>query len=673
MKFFASVIAARASMLLIATMFVSIVNPAIKAHAAPANPILISSFVDTAGSININAGKGEGIQVGSKGIILQDGKKIADYEVVQVNWGFSKIQLSNLVEGYSVKPGDSAPIIEAPPAKKSSGSKSTMKIVALIAAAAAVALLAKGGGGGGGGGSAGAITLNATKTTTPDKVVKVTITANVKDASGNPAADGTLVIFSSSAGTLDYSQVPTVSGRASVVLTADDADTAVVTVKALGQTSTINVSFISSIDLVAEPTTIQVSGSGGSVTQSTITAVCRDAFGELATSGEVEFTASFGTVTPATASINGSGVATTTFTSNSVGTATITAKWSKSTVTTPITVTAGPPHSMTVTTSANTLACDGSSTATIRATVRDIQGNLVKDGTVVNFSVIPDGDGGGNGTITAQAATSNGVATAYLVTRDASGATSKAGTATVKAEVRAANQPANVPAPLVDITKQDTLVQFISLVVGRIVLTANPVNIRGWDVAGNASTITATVYNEDNQPIPNGTVVTFAANHGTITPSATTSNGSATATLTSDASGDGTWNGLVDVTATAGGVSKTASGIVVFSGPAVAANTTTNISQSSLPAVGGQATITCTVRDINNNAVVDGTQVTASTDKGSVSPVTSHTSTGGVVVFNLATSTSSGFPTQTGPGSVTLTITTGGAPVVITVPFTVVP
>ena len=664
MKVVTDVLAVRLSVILIIVMVASIMAPVCAAEAVGENTVVVSSFTDRMGSVNITAGKDEGIQVGTKGVIIKDGKKIADYVVVQVNWGISRVDISNLLEGYEVEPGDSAPVSSTPVVRKSNR---TSKILKVLGIAAAVYLLANMGGSDGGSDD-GQITLTAFKETIGEDI-RVTINANVKDKDGDPAEDGTEVTFSTTAGDLQYTTRTTAGGKATTYLQpgVEEPEEATVTAKALGATATIDVSFISSIELEADPESIQVIGSGGTVTQTTITATCTDAAGNPATSGEVEFSASIGDITD-TADIGAGGIATATFSSDVIGTATITAEWSNSSATTEVDVTAGPPFSIQVTSSSSSLQIDGNSSAVITATIRDIAGNPVTDGTVVDFSVLPDGLGGGNGTITPQDITSNGVATASLFTQDAGGNDSLPGTATVVVEVLIANQPSDVPLPAMDLQNDSKKVQFVSVEPESINLSANPMNIRGWDQTGNTSTITAVVSAAGGTPVPDGTDIYFSATHGQITPMGTTSGGVATATLTGDASGDGTWDGLVDVTATAG----TASGgvVVTFSGPAYEPNCSADISPSTLATVNGQATVSVVVHDENDHAVVNGTHVTPYPSQGTISPPVGST-TGGLVTFTLKTSTDSENPTPAGDYTVQLQIDTGNGPVVLTVDFTV--
>lgn len=674
--------ASRLAVLLVIAMVFSTVAPLCAADVKVAQQqIVISDITDRVGSINISAGKAEGIVAGAKGMVMRDGKKIADYQVMQVNWGFSRIALSNVAEGYTVRVGDSAPItgFDKPPSEPKKKPAWTKYIWTAVGVGALIYLLGRGGSSSGDAPPTDlAITLEAEKTTVFDDTdtSTVTITATVRDSKGDLVVDGTTVTFATTSGTLNRLQMETSRGKAVVTLTAPTTEPAATVTATAGKgTATLTVSFAASIELEANPTTIQTTNSGGAATQSTITATCRDAQGNPATTGEVTFATTLGTITDKVDIVNG--VAEATFTSGQVGTANVSATWSGTTARTTVTVTAGPPSSITVTSSESMLLCDGNSSATITATVRDIAGNLASNGTVVKFSVITDAGGGGNGTITPQATTLDGVARATLVTRDSTGARSKSGVATVKVEVLIADQPTTIPAPLFDIENHSVQVQFISTTVGQIGLGANPRNIRGWDMNTEKSTITAVVKNTDNAPVPDGTVVTFTATHGMITGSATTTGGVATATLQADASGDSSWNGLVNVTATAGGVSATSTGLIVFSGWPSPSRCQANASPSTLPPTNGQATIQVQALDVNGNPIVDGTTITANTSRGTLTS-TSATTTSGVAVFTLNTSTDTGNPTLTGPGTVTITIPsggnnpeTGGLPVTLTVDFTV--
>ena len=662
----------KSSILLVIAMLVSLIAPGYAAEKPSNNSIAISSFTDKSGTININAGRGEGIKAGAKGIVQRDGKQIADYTVEKVNWGWSNISISNLVDGYTVRAGDIAPITGR--SDKSTSIKKKSNTIWIIAAVvAAILLFSKHGSSKSTAGDT--ITLTAKKVTNPDSTT-IDITANVKDAAGVAVPDQTVVTFSTTAGLVDPARVLTASGIAKTTLTkpSDATPTATVTVTALGKTNTIDVSFASSIDLSVSPSTIEMKGSGGTVTESTITAICRDASGNLATSGTIQFQANIGNIT-SSATIGTDGKATATFSSTTAGSADIAAKWLDSVANSKITVNAGAPFSITGRSSASSLPADGSSNATITATVKDFGGNMVTDGTIVNFSVIPDSTGGGNGTIASKAETVNGVATATLYSIDPlNSGKSKAGTATIKIQVLIANQPSGVPAPTTDRTSQDTTVLFVSPDPAKISLSADPTNIRALDKIGNTTTITAEVLNANGKVVPDGTVVTFSATHGLVTGNnSTTKDGIATATLRGDTSGGG-WDGKVEVTATAGKTPVTGTCSVIFSGAPSLSNCTATITPSaaSLSSVGGQATIQVIAKDINGNPVADGTSVIATPSKGTITAVGSTTTSDGNILFSLKTGDAL-TPTTQGAGTVTIMIDPGIQQVLLTVNYTVVP
>jgi adhesin/invasin len=687
--------AGRLSILLVFAMCLTFLIPVIAAEKTAGTPVVISS---SSAGCKISDGKGEGVEVGTKGIITRDGKDIAKFEVKQVEWGYSIISVSDLAQGMSVQVGDTAKITTLPDnnGQKKIGKKKSNVIWILLAAGALVALAGKKGGGRSTPANTTTnVTISSQKSSiTADGSSNTVITANVTDSNNASVADGTAVTFSTTAGTIVPAQATTVNGRATATLTSSTtAGNATVSAVSGGKTANTTVSFVpagsggtSSIVVAAGPTDIQVVGSGGTQTQSTISATCRDALGNLATGGNVTFTSSIGSVI-GTAAINANGIATTTFSSNATGTATITASWSGVQGTTTVNVTAGPPYSVTVECTPSSVQCDGNSFATVKATVRDVANNQVTDGTVVNFSVQSDINGGGNGTITSEARTSGGIANALLFTKTAANATSKAGTATVVAQIIAANQPSGIPVPVATINNHATQVQFTSLDVAEIHMGAVTPNIRGWDVVNNSTKIGAIVYDANHNPVPDGTAVYFTTSKGMIygntgiannVAMSTTSLGRAEATLVSDASGNSSWDGLVDVTATCGAITLQEHGLVIFSGWPSPSHCSANISDTQILNLGGQSTISVVALDINGNPVVDGTDITAITSKGTITASGTGKTVGGTVMFTLATSTDPGSPTQAGAGVVTINIDsggrnpeTGGQPVVISVNFTV--
>jgi adhesin/invasin len=138
-----------------------------------------------------------------------------------------------------------------------------------------------------------------------------------------------------------------------------------------------------------------------------------------------------------------------------------------------------------------------------------------------------------------------------------------------------------------------------------ITLAANPTSIT---VLGTSS-ISAIVLDSDGINVADGTVVTFtlsSSTFGTINAQATTSSGTATATFTAS-----TTPGTVIVTGTAGSVDDTVN--ITISAPDAGSIEFDSATPSVIGIRGSGQTETSLVKflvkDINGNAVVDGTQV----------------------------------------------------------------
>jgi adhesin/invasin len=653
-----------------------------------AKPVVISN---SPGDYKISLGKGEDARVGTKGVISRHDKDIAKFEITSVEWGYSCIKLTDVSPNETVLVGDGIHLTTIPAPTKIKKASSAGKTIGFLLLVGALAALGSGKGGGSHGSSAAhTVSLQAEHTSLPaDGTSTTPITATVVDGQNAAVPDGTPVTFSASAGAITPASTTTAGGTATATLTsAGTAGPCTVTAHAGSVESTVTVAFVpsdqgnrGSITLEAAPASIQVLNSGGAQAESSVVATCRDEMGALATSGTVTFTSSLGSVI-GTAEINpATGEATTNFSSSQTGDAEITAAWSGASANITVKVTAGPPHSITAECTPAAIECDGNSFATVKVTVTDIAGNPVTDGTVVDYTVQADVAGGGNGTVTPQTRTTNGVATALLFSRDSAGGVSLPGTSTVTATVtRAAQLAAGIPAPVADMSNHETQVLFTSLDVAQIHIGANPTNIRGWDFVNATTTVEAVVYDSHHNPVPDGTAVYFTANHGMIygnsgaaglVAMSTTKVGHAQATLVSDASGDGTWNGFVDVTARSGNVDITVPGLVIFSGPPVGAHCQISISPTTLLNSGDAATVTIIALDANHNPVVDGTKVDISATKGSIG--TSAVTLSGVVQVTLSTSTDPANPTATGTGTVTAKIDSGGSglPVTVSTNYTV--
>jgi len=160
-----------------------------------------------------------------------------------------------------------------------------------------------------------------------DGTTFTTITADVRDAGGNPVPDGTLVTFSTNLGTLSATSATTVGGVVQVQLVSSTTGTATVSAIAGVAFNNVNVSFLpgpaANVALIALPATLPADGVAVSTLQATVT----DANGNPVADGTpVNFARAplLGTLSAPAATTVG-GVATVTFWSTDAGQATVTA------------------------------------------------------------------------------------------------------------------------------------------------------------------------------------------------------------------------------------------------------------------------------------------------------------------------------------------------------------
>jgi hypothetical protein len=163
----------------------------------------------------------------------------------------------------------------------------------------------------------------------------------------------------------------------------------------------------------------------------------------------------------------------------------------------------------------------------------------------------------------------------------------------------------------------------ITLMVGTpatMTLLADPISL----LVGGASVLTATVVDQYNNPVDDGTLVTFTSDIGTVLSPHSTSGGVATSTITS------TVAGTAHVTATSG----TASGFtsVVFN-PDVPHTVTVSAEPPTLT-VDAVSVLTATVVDQYNNPVSDDAIVTFTSDIGNV--LSPRSTSGGVATTTIA-------------------------------------
>ncbi len=444
----------------------------------------------------------------------------------------------------------------------------------------------------------------------PNGTATSSITVRLRNAEGIAVA-GETVTFTATAGTLKtQTAVTDETGIATVTLIAPDVS-GTGTVKAsygLIEKST-TVSFqnpgviIGGIVLSSGAPSIVADGK----TQTLLSAKVTDNDGKPVKDGiAVNFNTTSGTISNITATSNGTATALLT-SSTIVGTATVTASVGGVSQSTAVKFIPGSVARITLTALPNNLVADGKSTSDIKASVVDSNGNAV-DAELISFSV------NGSGTLSAPTATTSG------------------GTASVT--YKASNQAPATDTITAKSTNGTTATTFVTLIdpttqIGSVTLTSGSPEI----VANGTSQtlISATVNTSTGTTIKDGTAVSFTATAGTIQGTAYTTNGVATALLTSSKI-----VGTATVTGTIGGISGTA--IVKFI-PGSVNKITLTATPETLAADGVKTSqIKADVRDAYGNAI-DGEVIsfTITAGKGTLSVPTATTS-GGVATVTYTTS-----------------------------------
>ncbi len=195
---------------------------------------------------------------------------------------------------------------------------------------------------------------------------------------------------------------------------------------------------------------------------------------------------------------------------------------------------AGAPQTITVQVVPNTLVANSGMTAAITATVYDITGDVV-DGANLTGSITP-----GRGSVGIFPSTDlSGTATS---TWTATAGSTTTGTGVI--QVITGTVSGSAP---------------ITLTTGSpftVTLLANPTNL----TVGSSSALTATVVDQYQNPVADGTIVTFTSDIGTVLSPGLTANGVATSSITS------TQAGTAHITATAGAIAGSAV-VDVIAGP----------------------------------------------------------------------------------------------------------
>jgi adhesin/invasin len=337
--------------------------------------------------------------------------------------------------------------------------------------------------------------------------------------------------------------------------------------------------------------------------------------------------ASTGTVSLSPGELASDGIVTTLLTSSlDVGIATVTATAEGAVGEVQVPFVPLDVHTITIQITPSTLPADGHSTAVVTATVFDVYGHTVMDGTPVFFET-------SLGTLVSSlGATAGGSVTTTLVS------SLDVGVATITARVG-------------DVS-HNIAVAFVPSEPYTVAMQAHPILLLADGLA--ASVITATVTDIYAHPVAPGTVVTFATSLGTLSSSSgTVQFPSPSPLLSSDdvvttlrtSSLDA---GIAVVTATAEGAVGT---IEVPFVPLDVHTVTVQVYPSILPADGGStALVTAIVSDVHGQATVDGTPVLFETSLGMLLPSLDTTEAG------LVTTT---FIAGVDPGRAKITVTTG--------------
>lgn len=219
-------------------------------------------------------------------------------------------------------------------------------------------------------------------------------TARAADSAGQPIAGATLTLTSSLGNALSPQTATTnAQGAATFAYTGTRAGNDVLTVRGLGASATATVA------ISADQFSFETPASGASIAvgASQAVGVRLLAGGSPVVGQTVTFNTTRGTLSPAVATTDASGRASTVVTSNSSGPATVSAQTASAQVNLPVNFVATQPANLVLQANPGAVAPNaaGATTnqATLLATVRDPSGNPVA-GRVVNFTALDDPSNG---------------------------------------------------------------------------------------------------------------------------------------------------------------------------------------------------------------------------------------------------------------------------------------
>lgn len=443
-----------------------------------------------------------------------------------------------------------------------------------------------------------------------------TVTATLRDANNNLISSGVLVGFSKTGGT-STGNLSSVTNAGSGVytatytgLTAGTAQTLGILVEGieLGPTTT----------LAVQPGAVHVPNSSMTIgstsitsgSSTTITATLRDVNNNPIDSGSaVTFsktggtaTGNFGTVTP-----QGSGVYTVTYTGVTAGTAQtirvlidgVNVGFMNS-----VAVTPGAPNAANSSIAVSAASVQSGSSVTVTATLRDLNNNPISTGVLVGFSKI---GGTSTGNFTAVSNDGNGVYTT-----------------TYSGLVAGSAQTLGIQVDSTDLGPTTS----ITVIPGAPSNTLSTLTVSSSTViAGQTATFTATIRDDNGNPISSGLVVAFNRSGGTSNGSfgSVVNQGSGVYTVVFTGTTAGSAN-TVQTTVNAAPLGPNRN-IQVLVGAPMAANSVLTITSSPL-ASGSVANISATVRDAYNNPITTEYAISFDSVGGSSSGTLGSVTTG---------------------------------------------
>ncbi len=454
----------------------------------------------------------------------------------------------------------------------------------------------------------GIVSVRASNTSiAADGVSTTQITATITDSNGNPVASGTVVNFSSTAGTLSDTSVQAVNGTASVMLTSPrNLGSATVSASVGGVSNFTQVTFVAgppaSVNVTANPASLIVGE------RSSIEVVVLDANNNRVSGETLTFVADEGSLATGTSVSDPDGEASNAYTAPgsvpAAGIVTITVQTTDGvTGTASIPVTGPDIGKIELSAVPPSLPADGKSIARINAVVTMASDAAAPDGTPVYFGILRNGSGSLDRDMSE---TAGGTASVRLT----SGSTPE--TITLRAGTEKSGD--EIRGVITDVE--------ISYTPGSITLSVTPNSILG---TGNATAkVTAVLKDVNGALLGAGTSVTFTSDDPAMGDFLTDQNqGVDTFTGLSNESGEafatfrGAANGgMVAITATwmTDGMAVTASEPLTIQAPPVfidMAEGYPDPTSVNIKGTGGQATsqVVFEVKDTQGNPVADGYRI----------------------------------------------------------------